>query len=64
MADIKFQSGHKIFKLSPQKFLKSKSIAKLGCGRGDILVIFSDFGRRQPKKHFFLSILALKGAQM
>ena len=27
-------------------------LAKFGCGSGAILVIFSDFGLGQPKRHF------------
>jgi len=50
------------------KIAKNQShLAKFGCGNGAILVIFSDFGLGQPKRHFFdsfFSILATKGPQM
>ena len=37
-----------------RKIVKNQShLAKFGCGNGAILVIFSDFGLGQPKRHFF-----------
>ena len=32
---------------------KQLHLAKIGCISGAILVIFSDFGLGQPKRHFF-----------
>ena len=40
------------------KIVKNQShLAKFGCGNGAILVIFSDFGLGQPKRHFFDTFL-------
>ena len=40
------------------KIAKNQShLAKFGCGNGAILVIFSDFGLGQPKRHFFDTFL-------
>ena len=37
-----------------RKIVKNQShLAKFGCVSGAILVIFSDFGLGQPKRHFF-----------
>ena len=37
-----------------RKIVENQShLAKFGCGNGAILVIFSDFGLGQPKRHFF-----------
>ena len=36
---------------------KQLHLAKFGCVSGAILVIFSDFGLGQPKRHFFDTFL-------